>query len=343
MKIRTDFVTNSSSSSFIAISVYMKDGRTLYASWDSGNINVEYVSAIELSEKEWRSLKTGDELLKLCYEYADETSSEWYTNNNEKREAFQGTVDAISAIKDIPEEVAKISIETKLSIYKPMYEATDSFNYLTGKRNHSETEPEDYDEESYDEDDGKVYYYAGTFEDDIYNSSIEKQIIQKCSSLPKETLQYIISNCDITNNNDNGKAIYECLARFYAGEQYTLEELHDVKLYFRVIDNMVADYEMIQSVEEMFDSPELINCKGLTFVTTFLEPYEEEMVSKEVTERGGFVRGAVSGKTDVLIAKDVKSFGKKLSAAIENKKNGKNIMIITFDHYMKLVKEGKLV
>ena len=151
--------------------------------------------------------------------------------------------------------------------------------------------------------------------------------------------------CDgpTVEENDDGSQVYESICRFHAANEYATEELRDINLYIDSIDFLVAEYHKTQNYPKMISEPKNIVCKNLTFVTTYLDPEQEDLVKDDVTTRGGFYRTSVSGKTNVLIVDSKNTISNKFDKAVENIEKGKNTIIITYDHYLKLKKSGNLI
>ena len=362
MKIRTDFVTNSSSSSYVCITLYLKTGESLETYWESGNIDMEHVDHIELTEKDYLSFNTGKDVINSCKQFIEDSVKKWKQEFGDvNTPPFEGNIKEIEKINNIKENVNKISIESSLDIYEPVYEAIDSYNYLTKKHISSvkydyeiyEEDCEDSEEEIVDKKKEKkkrkeVYYCGGTFEDDIYNEKIEQEIIEHCQKFKKDEMNYVVnyinndSYFNPVSKNDNGKEIYESIARFYAKDECSLSQLHDPTIYHDFLDAVVDDMHRREKSKGMFDYPEEIICNGLSFVTSFFNKYQERRIKDDVIKRNGFYKTTVSGKTDVLIIRNEDCVGVKLDKAIELKKTGKDIKIITYRHYYDLLKNGKL-
>ena len=367
MKIRTDFVTNSSSSSYVTLTVVMNDGNTLETRCDIEDpYCVGLVGPIHLSGEVYESLESGKELLEICYKYASKAS-------NGEEFWFGGDEDEIKSIENIKDEVSEISIETFMDggdYY--MYNMLDSYEFSMRRFAHkniwsfddydeSYLYDDDYEEVTYDgepnnypgSNKNKRYYYSGTFEDDFYSREVENEVIEKYSKLTSAEKQYVRDVCNSDDNrrtsgvtveeNDNGSQVYESICRFYASEESSVSYLRSIELYTDSIDGMVANYHKSIKYPKMVSEPKNIVCKNLTFVTTYLDPEQEDLVKDDVTTRGGFYRTSVSGKTNVLIVDSKNTISNKFDKAVENIEKGKNTIIITYDHYLKLKKSGNLI
>ena len=67
---------------------------------------------------------------------------------------FNNDVNKIRDITDFSNTVAKVTIENKLEIMEPMYEATETYNYLNGKYSHKVY---DLANDEYFDEDGELF------------------------------------------------------------------------------------------------------------------------------------------------------------------------------------------
>lgn len=200
---------------------------------------------------------------------------------------------------------------------------------------------------------GKIAYGAGTFEDDFYNPAIEKLIIDIYNEFSPELKKYVI---DYFNNNyilqqgslekfnleESGKSIYEYYARFLGEKGKDIKEIRNPKVYTSILE-FCKQRHFREERCKLFSEPELLICKGLSFAAIEVGRVERDIIKRDVTERGGYYTTAVSGETNVLISDSETTTAKGFYQALDNIKEGKNTILITYKHYVMLKKTGSFV
>lgn len=364
MENRTDTVIDSSSSSYVALTVRTKKQKTLKTTCHMSNFFLYFLHSIHLSGEKYESLKTGQELLEICYDYVEET-----TKGLNIDYSFDGNEEEIRDIKSIKKEVSSIEIETFMDDNGDIYNKLDSYDFSTRSYVHKniyEDYNPNFDIDYPDREEStigvkkskpkrrrKIRYYSGTFEDNFFSPEVEKLVIEKFCELSSEEKRHVIKNLNseyykgcngiTVEENDDGSQVYESICRFHAGNECATEELRDINLYIDGIDWLVADYHKTQDYPKMISEPKTIVCNGLYFTTTDLFSSQDIEVENDVTSRGGFYRDKASGKTNVLIVYSNKTITKNFDKAVENIKKGKNTIVITYPHYLKLKKTGNLI
>lgn len=142
MKIRTDFVTNSSSSSYVRVIIKTKDGKRLSGGFDSGNNDMIGSKDFNVSKKFFEELSGGEALVAAM--------KKWFKAGFDNK----SLVDKYDYSTGSLEEIAKLEIEdideielSSLIDYEMYTIGSDiSYNYQTKERKRTDTsegEPDD--------------------------------------------------------------------------------------------------------------------------------------------------------------------------------------------------------
>ena len=95
--------------------------------------------------------------------------------------------------------------------------------------------------------------------------------------------------------------------------------------------------------EECIDKTNLIACEGLQYTTTFLDADQMAAVDSILVPFGAVSKGSMSKKIGLLVLKNKKIASSKTQRTVEiMEKNGLRPIIVTFDYLMELYRDGKI-
>ncbi len=109
MKIRTDFVTNSSSSSYVTVRITTKSGREYEAGYYSGDQGFDVIgSALELSDTYFEKIESGEEILN--------TALEWFNKTFKHAKEFDFSDGKIAEIKALKkDDMYKVYLRSEIN------------------------------------------------------------------------------------------------------------------------------------------------------------------------------------------------------------------------------------
>ena len=129
MKIRTDFVTNSSSSSFISVVVTTLSGRRLEAQFESGDNNILPEEPFKLTKKQFQNIESGEDIIERMEKWFSSTFAD--DSLPEEYDYSEGMVDEIKEIER--EDLKEIFISSLISGDEFEYGMDLQYNYETEK------------------------------------------------------------------------------------------------------------------------------------------------------------------------------------------------------------------
>ena len=338
MKIRTDFVTNSSSSSYCF--AYIKSGKV-------ADLLRKYEA--ELADCFWKVEKPGKKEFKKLVDYAA-TDSGLYISDDGVLYCEQDSIGSFhtpaslygwnGVINSVVEGMRDESRERRydgiegadlleriaLEFEESNYELTDSIKECRFECGHGA--------------------WQGDFSYDYSRDGLKEELLAKV--IPEIVEEYDYDGPDEVTDEDITHYVKRYGLFFSDYYDYSRKSGEEINGSTESVgETEVEDVTTGQAVtpknrKEIFDYPDEIECNGKAFVTTCLSLDDEQMIRSDVSSRGGAVRGAVSGKTNYLIAFDEIISSNKLSNAIEQKQKGKDIQIITLAHYLEVKRNGKL-